>query len=125
MTATSNSKAPRTDRELSNRILECANLGLPRTDFLQEVSNLLIQFFGCDAVEMWLEEAGAQARCETTRRPKKSFNYRVIERLKGKGAKSTPVSPSDTRRETFCRDVLRGKIGPADRSFARSAGDRY
>ncbi len=120
MTASSNSKPPPTDRELSNRILECANLGLPRTDFLQEVSNMLIQFFGCDAVEFWLEEAGTQARCETTRRPKKSFHYRVIGRGEKKGGKSTPVSPSDSRREAFCRDVLRGKIGPADRSFPRN-----
>jgi signal transduction histidine kinase len=119
MTATSNAKPPQTDRDLSNRILECANLGLPRTDFLQEVSNMLIQFFGCDAVEFWLEEAGTQARCETTRRPKKSFRYRLIGGVK-KGGKPTPVSPGDSRREAFCRDVLRGKIGSAGPSFPRN-----
>ncbi len=120
MTATSNSKPPRTDRELSNRILEYANLGLPRTDFLQEVSNLLIQFFGCDSVELWLEEAGTQARCETTRRPKRSFSYRVIRGVKKKGGKPIPVLRSDSRLEAFCRDVLLGKVDPADPSFPRN-----
>jgi len=120
MTATSNSKPPRTDREFSNRILEYANLGLPRTDFLQEVSNLLIQFFGCDSVELWLEEAGTQARCETTRRPKRSFSYRVIRGVKKKGRKPIPVLQSDSRMEAFCRDVLLGKISPADPSFPRN-----
>ena len=120
MTATSNSKPPRTDRELSNRILEYANRGLPRTDFLQEVANLLIQFFGCDSVELWLEEAGTQARCETTRRPKRSFSYRVIRGVKKKGSKPILGLQSDSRMEAFCRDVLLGKIGPADPSFPRN-----
>lgn len=112
-------KRPKTDRELSDLIFEYANLGLPRTDFLREVSNLLIRFFGCDAVELWLEEAGTQARCETTRRPKRSFRYRLIGGVK-KGGKPTPVSPGDSRREAFCRDVLRGKIGSAGPSFPRN-----
>jgi hypothetical protein len=43
-------KPPKTDRELSDQIFEYANLGLPRTDFLQEISDLLIRFFGCDAI---------------------------------------------------------------------------
>ncbi len=74
MPSTPNPKRPKTDRELSDLIFEYANLGLPRTDFLREISRLLIHFFDCDAVELWLEEAGTEARCETTRRPKRSFS---------------------------------------------------
>jgi len=119
MPPTPNPKRPKTDRELSNLIFEYANRGLPRTDFLLEVSLLLIQFFDCDAVELWLEEAGTQARCEATRRPKRSFCYRVIRGVKKKGGKVIPALQSDSQLEAFCRDVLLGKIGPEDPSFPR------
>jgi signal transduction histidine kinase len=120
MPSTPSLKRPKTDRELSNLIFEYANRGLPRTDFLLEVSLLLIHFFDCDAVELWLEEAGTQARCETTRRPKRSFSYRVIRGVREKGGKIIPVLQSDSRLEAFCRDVLLGKVDPADSSFPRN-----
>jgi hypothetical protein len=112
-------KRPHTDRELSDLIFELANQGLPRTDFLQEVSSLLIQFFGCDAVEFWLEEAGTQARCETSRRPKKSFRFRLIPGVKKKGGKLLPVYQDNSRLEAFFWDVLLGKVDPADSSYSR------
>lgn len=113
-------KAPRSDRELSDQVFEYANLGLPRTDFLQEVSDLLIQFFDCDAVELWLEEAGAQARCETARRPKRFFRYRLIRGVKKKGGKIIPVLQDDSRLEAFSWDVLLGKIDPGAPAFPRN-----
>jgi two-component system NtrC family sensor kinase len=114
-----NPKRPHTDRELSDLIFELANQGLPRTDFLREVSTLLIQFFGCDAVEFWLEEAGTQARCETSRRPKKSFRFRLIPGVKKKGGKLLPVYQDNSRLEAFFWDVLLGKVDPADSSYSR------
>ncbi|MBP1724058.1 MAG: hypothetical protein H6Q44_1763, partial [Deltaproteobacteria bacterium] len=120
MSTFSNPKRSRTDRELSDRIFELANQGLPRTDFLQEVSDLLIQFFDCDAMELWLEEAGTQARCETARRPKRAFRYRLIRGVKKKGGKIVPALQSDSRMETFCWDVLLGKIDGGAPPFPRN-----
>ncbi len=120
MPSTPNPKRPKTDRELSDQIFEYANLGLPRTDFLQEVSHLLIQFFDCDSVELWLEEADMQARCETVRRPKKSFRFRLIRGAKKKGSKTAPARQDDSRLEAFCRNLLLGKVDPADPSFLRN-----
>jgi signal transduction histidine kinase len=120
MHSTLNPKRAKTDRELSDQIFEYANLGLPRTDFLQEVSDLLIQFFDCDAVELWLEEAGAQARCETARRLKRSFRYRLIRGVKKKGGKINPVLQDDSRLEAFCWDVLLGNIDPGAAPFPRN-----
>ncbi len=114
-----NPKRPHTDRELSDLIFELANQGLPRTDFLEKVSNLLIQFFECDAVELWLEEAGTQARCEASRRPKKGFRFRLIRAVKKKGGKVIPAYQSDSPLEAFCWDALLGKVDPADPAFRR------
>jgi signal transduction histidine kinase len=89
-------------------------------DFLREVSDLLIQFFDCDAMELWLEEAGAQARCETARRPKRSFRYRLIRGVKKKGGKIIPVLQDDSRLEAFSWDLLLGKIDPGATAFPRN-----
>ncbi len=120
MPSTLNPKRPKTDRDLSDQIFEYANLGLPRTDFLQEVSDLLIQFFDCDAVDLWLEEAGTQARCETTRRPKRAFRYRLIRGVKKKGGKIILALQDDSRLEAFCWDVLLGNIDPGAPPFPRN-----
>jgi two-component system, NtrC family, sensor kinase len=114
-----NPKRPHTDRELSDLIFELANQGLPRTDFLEEVSNLLIQFFECDAVELWLEEAGTQARCEASRRPSKSFRFRLIRGVRKKAGKVIPALQDHSHLETFCWDVLLGKVDPGDPSYLR------
>ena len=36
--------------QLSREILHCATRGLTRMDFLREVSSVLMEFCGCDAV---------------------------------------------------------------------------
>jgi signal transduction histidine kinase len=115
----SNPKRPHTDRELSDQIFELANQGLARTDFLEEVSDLLMQFFECDAVELWLEEAGTQARCEASRRPKKAFRFRLIRGVKKKGGKVIPAYQSNSPLEVFCWNALLGKIDPGDPSYLR------
>ncbi len=38
------------------RILQLANQGLLRTDFQREVSRVLVEFSGCDAIEFWLKD---------------------------------------------------------------------
>ncbi len=43
-------------RALSRSIFEYANRALPRVDFLNEISLMLVRFFECDAVELWLKE---------------------------------------------------------------------
>ncbi len=120
MPSTPNTKQPKTDREVSDQIFEYANLGLPRTDFLQEVSDLLIQFFDCDAVELWLEEAGAQARCETARRPRRSFRYQLIRGVKKRRGKVIPVLQDDSRLEALCWDLLIGKVDQRPPPFRRN-----
>ena len=112
-------KRPRTDRELSDLIFELANRGLPRTDFLEKVSSLLIRFFECDATELWLEESGVQARCSVSRRPAKSFHFRLVRGVRKKGGKVIPVHQSDSPLEAFGWDVLLGKVDPGNPSCLR------
>jgi signal transduction histidine kinase len=56
-------------RDLSLRILSCANKIRPRVDFLIELSEILIEFSGCDAIEFWLDDKGTCSVWEGTKNP--------------------------------------------------------
>ena len=61
-------------RALSHRILQAANRGMLRDTFQRDVSRMIIDFSGCDAVEFWLKEHGKYFRCETLKQsPLSSF----------------------------------------------------
>ncbi len=57
-------------RSLFHQILQFAYRGLPRIDFLREVSRLLLEFSGTDAVELRLIERNKHYRSEATGDPK-------------------------------------------------------
>ncbi len=70
------------DRELSSQIFASANLGLGRIDFLHKICSMLIAYFECDGVELWVREGGNRFRCEMIRRPEdfRVKRIRVAER---------------------------------------------
>ncbi|MCP4685111.1 MAG: hypothetical protein GY867_06625 [bacterium] len=47
----------------ADRVLYLANSGIPRVDFLREISQLLMESTRSSAIEMWVEEDGDCARC--------------------------------------------------------------
>jgi signal transduction histidine kinase len=51
-------------RVLSNTILRCELHGRQRADFLREATRILIDFSGCDVVEVQLHEGSTFFRCE-------------------------------------------------------------
>lgn len=65
-------------RILSHQILNYANRGFFRIDFLREVSTLLLAFSKCDTIELRLKENGEQARCEVVKRTNLSFKFENI-----------------------------------------------
>jgi signal transduction histidine kinase len=60
-------------QDLSHRILQYASRGILRTEFQQEVSKMIIEYSGCDAVELWVKEHSKYFRCKMERHPKQSF----------------------------------------------------
>jgi two-component system NtrC family sensor kinase len=53
-------------RMLTSRILEFADSGVPRAQFLKEVARILIEFTGCDVIRLVLNDRGRCFRCELT-----------------------------------------------------------
>lgn len=55
-------RVPHLFRELLHRLLALASQGVPRPEFLRQACGALLQFSGCDSVEVRLEEAGKPCR---------------------------------------------------------------
>jgi signal transduction histidine kinase len=49
-------------RELLHKLLFLATRGVPRPEFLRQASSALLEFSGCDSVELRVEEAGKHCR---------------------------------------------------------------
>jgi two-component system NtrC family sensor kinase len=60
-------------RKLSQQVLLCAKKLRPSVDFLVELSEILVTFAGCDALELWLMEKDVCSRWEATRKPARFY----------------------------------------------------
>lgn len=91
--------------KLSRAILHCANRGLPQAEFLNEVSKLILDFSGCDAVEVRLNDGDLHYRWEAKRRPETSVRFEPVRWTVGDDGKVIPASQEHSDLERLCRDV--------------------
>jgi two-component system NtrC family sensor kinase len=91
--------------QLSQAILQCANRGLTRMEFLREVSSVLMEFCGCDAVEVRLNEGDLHYRWEATRRPQKAARLELVRWTVREGGRVIPASGNNADLERLCSDV--------------------
>jgi hypothetical protein len=54
---------------LTYQILQYSNQGISRTIYQQEISKMIMNFSGCEGVELWLKDHGKHFRGELNRRP--------------------------------------------------------
>jgi len=77
--------------ELSRRVMRLANEAIPRVEFLQDLSDLLLEFSACDSLEI-VARGQVEYRVRATSRPKQQFVF----------------SPSSGAAETEGMSLLRG-----------------
>jgi two-component system NtrC family sensor kinase len=95
-------------RALSHRILQAANRGVPRDTFQRDVSRLILDFSGCDAVELWLKEHGKYFRCETLRQSPLSSFAPIKPCKQDDDGRIAPGPEDDPALIHLCRDVISG-----------------
>jgi len=105
---------------LSREILHCANRGLPRMDFLREVSTMLMDASGCDAIEVRLNDGDLHYRWEATRRPESGTQFELVRWTVGDDGRVIPVSRDDSDLERICRNVAGQQFDSAMSFFTRS-----
>jgi two-component system NtrC family sensor kinase len=92
---------------LSQDILHCARGGLPRTEFLQEVTHLLLDFSECDALEIRLSDGSLHYRWEVTRRPRRGVRFELAQWIVEQNGTIIPASANESDLEWVCRHVAR------------------
>ena len=104
-TSTRSRRAIEDNLRLSRAILHCANRGLPRTEFLGIVSKLILDFSGCDAVEVRLNDGDLHYRWEATRRPESTVRFEPVRWTIRDGGRVIPAAREPADLEQLCNDV--------------------
>ncbi len=99
-------RQPAKVRTLTSRILEFADSGVPRAQFLKELARIMIDFTGCDLARLVLKDEGRCYRCELTRDPAKPFRFDVLPQSRGAASVITWSSGSDDAMERLCDDII-------------------
>lgn len=105
---------------ITHRILDYAGRGLVESDFLLEVSKILIDVSGCDAFELWMKERNKYYRCEASRLPKESFSFVVMPCEQDENGQIIPVLQTDSYLEQLCRYVIRSRFDPSLPFFTKN-----
>jgi len=113
-------KLVRDFRVISNRILYFASRGVLRYDFMREVSNILIDYSGCDSVELRLKAHDKCYRFEIESSTRKAPRFEIMNCVRNEDGGIIPCSGDDSSLECLCRDILSGKIDRSLPFFTKS-----
>jgi len=114
------SKQPRDSRALSNKILERANSGIPRAQFLKEVSQILIEFISCDVIRLVLRDRDRRYRCELSRDVNQPFRFEVTSYPQNEDKENIWSSSVGGGLEQLCRDIINMRIDASTPWFTSS-----
>ena len=101
--------------EIARRVLRYANRGLPRVDFLRRVSKAIMDYSGCDAVELRLKDPELNYSWEASKQLKGSFRFAILgdpDTARGKAA-SSPTANNQADLERTYQDILRSRLKPS------------
>jgi two-component system NtrC family sensor kinase len=107
-------------RILSHQIMHLALRGLLRIDFLNEASKILMEFSGCDSVQMWLKERGKYYCSEVTRSKKRPFHFEIIPTMENDEGRIIPKLRRKSSLEQLCRDIILGQFDPSLPFFTKN-----
>ena len=110
-------KQPADIQALSKRMLECAGSGVPRAQFLKEVSQMLIAHVGCDAVRLVLRDHGRRYRSELTCDTTLPFRFEATPGFHDGGTELLWSSGDNDALEQLCRDILYRRVDPSEPWF--------
>jgi signal transduction histidine kinase len=63
---------------LLNALLACVDRGRPRADFLKDVARFVLEFAGCDGLELRVRAGEHYYGCTVTARPRRTFTFAAV-----------------------------------------------
>ncbi|HUT60058.1 MAG TPA: ATP-binding protein [Phycisphaerae bacterium] len=101
-------------RGLANQVLRYAGTDVPLVDFLRGITQMLLDFSGCGAVELRVEKEDTCYRCEGW--PAGPFTVAMTRRKPEEGSMLLACARDPGRLGDICRAVVERRCGP-ERSF--------
>lgn len=95
-----------------------------RMDFLRAASSVLLEYCGCDAVEIRLNEGDLHYRWEATQRPQNAFRFTLMRWTVLDNGNVIPVTQDGSDLERLCNDVACQRLDPTLPFFTRN-GSAY
>jgi len=102
---------------LSHQILQYANRGLLRPPLQQEVSKMIIDFSGCDAVELWLKDHDKYFRSRACRHPEGPVQSEIMPCAQNENGEILPDSKDDPNLFSLCRGMILGRTDLSQPGF--------
>ena len=100
-------------KSFSREILDHINKSMPRIDFLRKILKALLEFSGCDTVEIFLKENGNLMNYRILQKDKNSFQYNSIS-LNLNFAKESPgISQKNDVISQLCINIMERRIDKA------------
>lgn len=103
-------KLVRDFRVVSHRILHYATRGTLRFDFMRVVSNILIDFSGCDVVELRLKSYSKCYSLEVKKNSRKVSSFEIMNCVQNKDGELIPCLEDNSGLECLCKDIFFGTI---------------
>jgi two-component system NtrC family sensor kinase len=107
-------------RALSHKVLHYASRGVPRIYFMQEVCKMLLDFSGCDAVELRIKRREKYFVCQAVKGIRKSFRIEHLPCAQVKDGRLIPCSRNDSGLERLCEAILLKRFDPSLPFFTRN-----
>jgi len=107
-------------RALTYQIMGLAKYKLLRIDFLKEALKILMEFSGCDSVEMWLNERGKCYCSEVSRSKKPPFKFVIKPTSEYEAGGVIPKLQKDSWLEQLCRDIILKQFDPSSPFFTEN-----
>jgi signal transduction histidine kinase len=87
----------RSFNDISRQVLQYANLGIPRIEFLKKTSGMLLSFSGCDALEIMAQDSRLFYRWRFADDSEGSYSFEILDGSGTADLLSPPeiISPSD------------------------------
>ena len=97
----------------SREILDHINKSMPRIDFLRKILKALIEFSGCDTVEIFLKENGNLMNYRILQKDKNSFQYNSISLNLNFAKESRQISQKNDVISQLCINIMERRIDKA------------
>ncbi len=98
---------------LSNQILELASKGYPRAQFLNDITQLILETSKCDNMGLVFWDGGRQFFCRASREDGRDFKFKETVNSSGVSKIITWSSSKTENIEKLCHDIVNRQFDPS------------